>query len=101
MRLPWASNLRWTAFRRTPSLTPARFRTSGTGKGPFGAGAWAGPMPIRSHGPRAYVFQLFALDQATDLPDGFALDEAIAVMATSLAAPGWTEHTKSASTVLA
>ncbi|GAA1233992.1 MULTISPECIES: YbhB/YbcL family Raf kinase inhibitor-like protein [Streptomyces] len=50
------------------------------GKGPLGRRGWAGPMPIRSHGPHAYVFQLFALDQVPGLPVGFALDEVIAAM---------------------
>ena len=35
-------------------------------------------MPIRSHGPHAYVFQLFALDQAPALPASFTLDDVIA-----------------------
>jgi len=51
------------------------------GKGPLGRRGWAGPMPIRSHGPHAYVFQLFALDQAVDLPASFTLDDVIATSA--------------------
>ena len=51
------------------------------GKGALGRRGWAGPMPIRSHGPHAYVFQMFALDQATALPAGFAVDDAIAAIA--------------------
>jgi Raf kinase inhibitor-like YbhB/YbcL family protein len=51
------------------------------GKGGLGRRGWAGPMPPRSHGPHAYVFQLFALDQASGLPVGFALDEVIAIIA--------------------
>ena len=51
------------------------------GKGALGRRGWAGPLPIRSHGPHAYVFQLFALDQATGLPAGAALDEVIAAIA--------------------
>jgi Raf kinase inhibitor-like YbhB/YbcL family protein len=47
------------------------------GKGALGRRGWAGPLPIRSHGPHAYVFQLFALDQATGLPAGFTLDAVI------------------------
>jgi hypothetical protein len=34
-------------------------------------------MPIRSHGPHSYVFQLFAVDQALGLPASFALDDVI------------------------
>ncbi|MFC5908645.1 YbhB/YbcL family Raf kinase inhibitor-like protein [Streptacidiphilus monticola] len=51
------------------------------GKGPLGRRGWAGPMPIRSHGPHAYVFQLFAVDQALELPAAFTLDQAVAAMA--------------------
>ena len=51
------------------------------GKGALGHRGWAGPMPIRSHGPHAYVFQLFALDQAPGLPAGFTLDQAMAAIA--------------------
>ena len=51
------------------------------GKGGLGRRGWAGPLPIRSHGPHAYVFQLFALDQTPGLPAGCALDEVIAAIA--------------------
>jgi hypothetical protein len=41
-------------------------------------------MPVRSHGPHAYVFQLFAVDQAVDrapgLAAGFTLDDVIAAI---------------------
>jgi phosphatidylethanolamine-binding protein (PEBP) family uncharacterized protein len=47
------------------------------GKGALGRRGWAGPMPIRSHGPHSYVFQLFALDQAPSLPALFTLDDVI------------------------
>ena len=50
------------------------------GKGALGRRGWAGPMPVRSHGPHAYVFQLFALDQALVLPDAFTLDNALAAI---------------------
>jgi Raf kinase inhibitor-like YbhB/YbcL family protein len=50
------------------------------GKGALGRRGWAGPMPVRSHGPHAYVFQLFALDQATGLPDGFTLVDVLAAV---------------------
>lgn len=36
---------------------------------------WFGPMPIRSHGPHSYVFQIFALDQNLDLPTKFTLKD--------------------------
>ncbi|HEX4288485.1 MAG TPA: YbhB/YbcL family Raf kinase inhibitor-like protein [Trebonia sp.] len=50
------------------------------GKGALGRRGWAGPMPVRSHGPHSYVFQIFALGQALALPDGFTLDNAIAAI---------------------
>ncbi len=50
------------------------------GKGALGHRGWAGPMPIRSHGPHAYVFQLFALDQASGQPASFTLDDVIAAI---------------------
>lgn len=60
-----------------------------TGSGPAGgptlgkAGrqqGWFGPMPIPSHGPHRYVFQLFALDLRLDLPAGFKLSDALTAM---------------------
>jgi Raf kinase inhibitor-like YbhB/YbcL family protein len=50
------------------------------GKGALGRRGWAGPLPIRSHGPHAYVFQLFALDKPPGLPASFALDDVIAAI---------------------
>lgn len=50
------------------------------GKGALGRRGWSGPMPVRSHGPHSYVFQLFALDHRLDLPDKFALDDALRAM---------------------
>ena len=41
---------------------------------------WFGPMPIRSHGPHAYVFQLFALDRPLDLPAKFKLGTVLDAM---------------------
>jgi Raf kinase inhibitor-like YbhB/YbcL family protein len=50
------------------------------GKGPLGRRGWAGPLPIRSHGPHAYVLQLFALGQAPALPASCTLGDVIAAM---------------------
>src|SRR5436305_163416 len=47
------------------------------GNGPLGRRGWTGPMPIPSHGPHSYVFQLFALDYWPELPDKFTLDDAL------------------------
>lgn len=51
------------------------------GKGALGRRGYAGPLPIRSHGPHTYAFQLFALDQHTELRDAFTLDEAVDALA--------------------
>jgi Raf kinase inhibitor-like YbhB/YbcL family protein len=50
------------------------------GRGGLGRMGWSGPLPIRSHGPHFYVFQLFALDTTLDLPDRFTLADAIQAM---------------------
>lgn len=50
------------------------------GNGALGHRGWAGPMPIPSHGPHSYVFQLFALDHHTGLPDRFTLADALGAM---------------------
>lgn len=51
------------------------------GKGALGRRGWAGPLPMRSHGPHTYVFQLFALDQPCGLAAGFTVEQAAAVIA--------------------
>lgn len=48
------------------------------GQGPLGRRGWAGPLPVPSHGPHAYVFQLFALDRRLDLPARFTLEAVLA-----------------------
>lgn len=50
------------------------------GKGAFGRLGWLGPMPPRSHGPHAYVFQLFAIDRPLSLGPGFDLEDALHAM---------------------
>ncbi|MCL2543603.1 MAG: YbhB/YbcL family Raf kinase inhibitor-like protein [Nocardioidaceae bacterium] len=50
------------------------------GKGALGKRGYAGPMPIRSHGPHSYVFQLFALDAAPDLGEKFGLGDLLTAM---------------------
>jgi phosphatidylethanolamine-binding protein (PEBP) family uncharacterized protein len=57
-----------------------------TGTGGLRAGrvgthtGWFGPMPIGSHGPHAYVFQLFAVDRALSLPGKLTLAAAVDAM---------------------
>lgn len=59
---------------------PSPIRGLKHGKGGLGRRGWAGPMPVRSHGPHTYVFQLFALDHRLELPDKFALADALQAM---------------------
>lgn len=51
------------------------------GRGGLGRRGWAGPMPIPSHGPHSYVFQLFALNHRPDLSNTFTLTQALDAMA--------------------
>ncbi len=51
------------------------------GRGALGHVGWVGPAPVPSHGPHAYVFQLFALDTRLVLPEKFGLADALAAMA--------------------
>lgn len=60
---------------------PSPIRGLRHGKGGLGRRGYSGPLPIPSHGPHSYVFQLFALGQRIDLPDLFTLDDAIRAMA--------------------
>jgi Raf kinase inhibitor-like YbhB/YbcL family protein len=56
---------------------PSPIRGLQHGKGGLGRRGYSGPLPIRSHGPHSYVFQLFALDERINLPDTFTLDDVI------------------------
>jgi Raf kinase inhibitor-like YbhB/YbcL family protein len=47
------------------------------GRGVMGHRGWAGPMPVPSHGPHAYVFQLYAVDRPLGLPPSFGLSDVI------------------------
>jgi Raf kinase inhibitor-like YbhB/YbcL family protein len=58
------------------------------GRGPLGRRGWSGPMPIPSHGPHTYVFQLFALDRRPELEPGFTLAEAREAMSGHVLARG-------------
>ncbi len=60
---------------------PSPVRGLRHGRGALGRLGWTGPAPVPSHGPHAYVFQLFALDQRLDLPEGFDLADALDAMA--------------------
>lgn len=50
------------------------------GKGGLGRTGWGGPMPVPSHGPHSYVFQLFAIDSRLALPERFSLADAVRAM---------------------
>ncbi len=46
----------------------------------MGRSGYHGPAPVPSHGPHAYVFQLFALDKPADLPPEFTGKQALAAI---------------------
>lgn len=50
------------------------------GRGSLGSRGWHGPMPVPSHGPHFYVFQLFAVDRRLDLPASFGLEDVVGAM---------------------
>ena len=50
------------------------------GNGALGRRGYAGPLPIPSHGPHTYAFQLFALDTQLDLPSRFSLEQTVNAM---------------------
>lgn len=58
------------------------------GDGPMGRRGWAGPLPPRSHGPHSYVFQLYALARALDLPERFTRDVVVRAMGGHVLARG-------------
>lgn len=47
------------------------------GKGALGHRGYAGPLPMRSHGPHRYVFQLFAINRRLELPETFTLADTV------------------------
>jgi hypothetical protein len=60
---------------------PSPVRGLRHGRGTLGHVGWVGPAPVPSHGPHAYVFQLFALDQRSALPESFDLTDVLDAMA--------------------
>ncbi|AMM20029.1 hypothetical protein AX769_07435 [Frondihabitans sp. PAMC 28766] len=46
----------------------------------MGRRGYAGPMPVPSHGPHSYVFQLFAVDAPLTLPDAFTRGDVVAAL---------------------
>jgi phosphatidylethanolamine-binding protein (PEBP) family uncharacterized protein len=60
---------------------PSPVRGLTHGRGALGQRGWAGPLPLRSHGPHTYVFQLFALDHHLDLPARFTIADTVHAIA--------------------
>lgn len=79
-----APELRGLAENALAHPSPANGLRHGTGI--LGRRGYSGPLPVRSHGPHSYVFQLFALDEPADLPDTFTLDQALDAIAGHLIA---------------
>jgi len=70
----------WGGIPEGGLAEPSPVRGLRHGRGALGRRGWSGPMPIRSHGPHSYVFQLFALDHPPDLPRAFTLSAAVRAM---------------------
>ncbi|GAB3398437.1 YbhB/YbcL family Raf kinase inhibitor-like protein [Schumannella luteola] len=71
-----AENAVSTAAAKPGSASALRF-----GRGVAGRRGWVGPMPVPSHGPHLYAFQLFAVDAPLTLADDFGLDDLAAAAA--------------------
>jgi Raf kinase inhibitor-like YbhB/YbcL family protein len=69
-------------------LTPEANPPFQFGRGFRGCVGYAGPRPVRGHGPHRYVFQIFATRQRLDLPDKANLETVITQMADVLLARG-------------
>jgi Raf kinase inhibitor-like YbhB/YbcL family protein len=70
--------------RLTPEANPP-FRF---GRGFMGHVGYAGPRPVRGHGPHHYAFQIFATRQRLDLPEKPHLETVVGQMADVLLARG-------------
>jgi Raf kinase inhibitor-like YbhB/YbcL family protein len=58
------------------------------GQGLYGRTGYAGPRPVRGHGPHRYVFQIFALKERISLPAKPGIDAVLAGMGGSVLARG-------------
>lgn len=59
---------------------PSPVRGLRHGRAALGRRGYAGPLPVRSHGPHHYVFQLYALDVLLEMPESFSLKDVVAAM---------------------
>ncbi|MFI1914094.1 YbhB/YbcL family Raf kinase inhibitor-like protein [Nocardia sp. NPDC020380] len=59
-----------------------------TGTGAFGRRGYAGPRPIPGHGPHHYIFQLYALDRPSALPEGAPLPDTLTAITGHVIARG-------------
>jgi Raf kinase inhibitor-like YbhB/YbcL family protein len=57
-------------------------------RGSFGRVGYAGPRPVRGHGPHRYIFEIFALAERLDLGEAPALSAVVAAMSRSILARG-------------
>lgn len=70
------------------ALAPGRDAAIAFGRGAFGRIGYAGPGPVRGHGPHRYVFQLFALARPLSLAGEADLATLAAAMAGTVLARG-------------
>lgn len=70
------------------ALTPASGGVLKFGVGSFGRIGYAGPRPVRGHGPHRYLFQLFAVGRAVAFDPAPKLDAAMNRIAGTILARG-------------
>jgi Raf kinase inhibitor-like YbhB/YbcL family protein len=69
-------------------LTPAHGGAISFGAGSFGRIGYAGPRPVRGHGPHRYLFQIFALNRRVAFDPAPKLDTVMVQIAGSVLARG-------------
>ena len=70
------------------ALAPRAGSSVAFGVGSFGRAGYAGPRPVRGHGPHRYVFQMFALDRPLSFPARPGLAGVVPAMAGTVLSQG-------------
>ncbi len=70
------------------ALAPRAGSSVAFGVGSFGRAGYAGPRPVRGHGPHRYVFQMFALDRPLSFPATPGLAGVVSAMAGTVLSQG-------------
>jgi Raf kinase inhibitor-like YbhB/YbcL family protein len=73
---------------REGALSPPGDPSINLGRGSFGRIGYAGPRPVRGHGPHRYMFQIFALTRHLAIPKEPDLGTVLEEMSDSVLARG-------------